>query len=63
MQVELHVYQSWITHAQGALADYDKVREIEEPPAKVDTLLADRLANILEDLLEKVQNDDTVSLS
>lgn len=63
MQLELKVYQSWITRAQNVLADYDAVREVEEPPAKVDTLLADRLANLLEDLVEQIQNSDTISLS
>jgi hypothetical protein len=63
MQVELHVYQSWITRAQDVLAGYDAIREVEEPPAKIDTLLADRLANLLEDLVEQIQNSDTISLS
>lgn len=63
MQLELKVYQSWITRAQDALADYDKVREVEEPPKQVDIWLADELANILDDLLHQILHDETVSLN
>jgi hypothetical protein len=63
MQVELRVYQSWIGRAQAALASYDEIREVEDPPKLVDTWLADELANMLEDLLHQVLNDDTVVLN
>jgi hypothetical protein len=63
MQVELHVYQSWITRAQNVLADYDAVREVEEPPALIDVQLVDELANILDDLLHQILHDETVNLN
>ena len=63
MQVELHVYQSWIERARNVLADYDEIREVEEPPALVDVQLADDLANILEDLLHQILAYDVVTLN